>query len=634
MKKKHNHEIWEAVRLHPLFQGVEQSTALSLVGECEWRHYSKHEIILEAEEPRNGLLLILAGMAEVFIEDEVLEVLHKNELIGFSSLAGALGLSAVDVPATVQVRAVEDLETLWIPYPVLRQRWQDPEVMTYLLTQATVRLRDVYASLAEQVRLACEFGETDAFMVRVQDVMVENLVTVAPEVSAQEVAVKMSEGRSSSVLVMDGGKLVGIITERDIVQRVVAKGKSFGVAAREVMTERPRTISRFAYYYEAISEMLLTGIKHLPVVDGGKTVGIVTLSDLFRKKNASVMKTIKSIEEADEESLPLIKNATYELTETLIKEKVPALSLLEVVTALYDRVVGRVVALALERIVRDGGAGSGSVVVDDGAECQAKFAFFLIGSGGRGEQFKLTDQDHFLVYEDGGDPVYFKQLGCEITRLLEVVGYARCQGGMMASEELWRGSVSQWQERVRQWMMRSTNENLLLAQNFFSYRVVSGGDTGVATQLERVITELLGRSKIFLYRLAQAERAHGHIPELDQPILSLFKMGRKTIELKKEVLFPYHHSLQILALVHGVVSGTPVEKVDALQVKGVFTADFAGDLKAAAEQVLSLYIKLKWKDGGTVLNLHSLSTREKEELILSLNTLRELQGMVFSRFSV
>lgn len=622
-QQKHN-DLYEAVRLHPLFQGLEQRTALSLVQKCEQRVYKKQQII----EPRNGLLVILSGIAEVYVEEEVLEILQVGELIGFSILAEVVGEKEQipEVQAMVQVRAIEDMEALFIPVDVVKSRWKEPRVMEYLLTQVTVRLRDVYISLAEQVKLASDFGEKEAFMMRVQDIMVEKLVTVRPDTTVQAIAETMSANHTSSVLVMENEMLTGILTERDIVSRLVAKGKSYETSVKEIMTPNPITISRFAYYYEAISEMLLTGIKHLPVVDSKKTIGIVTLSDLFRKKNASVMKNIKRIEAADEESLPSIKAAIYELTETLIKERVPAFSLLEVVTTLYDRVVVRVVELAEAKVLSDAGSGN----VGDQAN-SPRFAFFQMGSSGRGEQFMLTDQDHFLVYEDSGDHVYFKKLGEEITRLFEKAGYARCQGLMMASESAWRGSVSQWQERVRQWMLNSTNDNLLLAQNFFSYRFVTG-DTKVSQSLDAVLEELLGRSKIFLYRLAQVERVQGKIPELDQPIRLLFKKSRKNMDLKKEVLFPYHHSLQIMALANGVLTGTPVQKIDLLQEKGVFTADFADNLKAGIQQILSIYIRLRWTGAGSVLSFNTLSTREKDELELSLHTLRELQSMVFARF--
>ena len=94
-------EILQAVQFHPLFQGVEEGTALSLVEECEKRSYAKSEMMLQADTPRQGLLLVLQGIAEVFVKngsghDEVIEVIQKGEIIGFSSLAEFLGFTLTE----------------------------------------------------------------------------------------------------------------------------------------------------------------------------------------------------------------------------------------------------------------------------------------------------------------------------------------------------------------------------------------------------------------------------------------------------------------------------------------------------------------------------------------------------------
>ncbi|RSD27263.1 CBS domain-containing protein [Mesobacillus subterraneus] len=621
-------EIWKAVQFHPLFQGVEERTALSLVEECEYLSYGKREMMLQADTKRQGLLLVLQGIAEVFVKnaeglDEVLEVIQKGEIIGFSSLAEFLGFSKPEKSQpTVEVRAVEEVQALLIPFTVLAKRWDDQGVHDYLLSQVSIRLKDVYGSLAEQVKMAKGIGEGETILARVQDLMSENVAAVHPETSIQEAAKKMSAHKTSSVLVVEDGQLKGIITERDIVGRVVARGLSFEQHARMAMTENPVTISRFAYYYDAFSEILLKGVKHLPVVDQGKISGIVTLTDLLRKKNDSVMKTIKKIEEADEASLSEVKTAIFEITETLLKDRVPAFVLLEIVTKLYDRLIARTVELSVAALRKHK------------LEPPVPFAFYLMGSSGRGEQFMLTDQDHFLVYAETDKHAYFEKLGEEITSMLEKAGYARCKGLMMSSEAQWRGTVLQWQDRVRRWMMQSTNENILLAQNFFAYRFAAGSKE-VHEAFEEGIAQLLDRSKIFLYRMVQMEKEQ-EIPTLDEPIRALFKLGRKSIDMKKEILFPFHHSLQILALYYGGIPGTPVEKIAALKEKGVFTEAFSQDLNEAFGHVLELYIRQRWANNGgsPVLTFATMSTRQKDELILSLRTLRELQGMVFARFSV
>ncbi|WP_079506376.1 DUF294 nucleotidyltransferase-like domain-containing protein [Mesobacillus jeotgali] len=624
MEQKLYREIWKAVQFHPLFQGLEERTALSLVEECEAYTYGKREMMLKADTPRQGLLLILQGIAEVFVEnaagqEEVLEVIHKGEIVGFSSLAEFLGFSMTDKSqSTVEVRAVDEVRALLVPFSVLAKRWDDQDVHDYLLTQVSIRLKDVYGSLAEQVKMAKGIGEEETILARVQDIMSEEIISVAPGTSIKDAARSMSEHKTSSVLVLEQKELKGIITERDIVGRVVADGLSFDEPTSHVMTKDPVTISRFAYYYDAFSEMLLNGIKHLPVVDHGQVSGIVTLTDLLRKKNDSVMRTIKKIEGANEASLPDVKTAIYEITDTLLRDHIPSLALLDIVTKLYDRLIARTVELSVETL----------------GEPPVPFAFYLMGSAGRGEQFMLTDQDHFLVYKETEEHDYFEKLGAEITAKLEAAGYARCKGLMMSSEEQWRGTLLQWQGRVRKWMLQSTNENILLAQNFFSFRFAAGSEQ-LNQEFEMKIEELLDRSKIFLYRMVQAEKEQ-EIPTLDEPIRALFRLGRKSIDMKKEVLFPFHHSLQILSLYYGLIPGTPLEKIAVLEEKGIFTDGFTQDLKDAISHVLDLYIRQRWayKGCGTILSFTTMSTRQKDELILSLRTLRELQGMVFARFSL
>jgi CBS domain-containing protein len=633
-----NHEILQAVRFHPFFQGVEESTALSLLASCKYKHYAKSEIILHAETRRTGLIFIIKGSLEVFIKkephDEVLEVVQRGELIGLSSLADFLGVTRGPSEATVEVRTTEAVEALHIPFEVVFKRWDDPNVRDYLLTQMAIRLKDVYTSLAEQIKLSRSFLEKGAILTRVQDVMRQPIVTVPASENIMATAQKMSDERVSSVAVVheSDGSLLGILTERDIVSRVVAKGMAAGeLEVSEVMTRSPLVIERFDYYYEALSTMLLHSVKHLPVMEQGQLVGMVTLSDLLRKKNEGFIKTIRSIEEAEEGKLPQIKEAIYDIIETLLRDQVPVLKLLDTVTALYDRLVVRVVDMAVAKLAEE-----------SGRQAPGAFAFYQMGSSGRREQVLLTDQDHFLVYEEvaGGDSAaYFALLGAEITRLLELAGYRRCVGLMMASEEPWRGSVSVWEERLRSWMLQSSNEKLLLAQNFFSYRFVAGSRE-LHDQFEEALAELLSRSKIFLYRLAQVEREHV-ISLLSgagagRPFLSLLKREQKPLNMKTELLFPLHHSLQILSLVHGVLSGTPVERIERLCDKGVLSREFTEELMVAVEQVLGLFIRVRWESGGqsSVLLMAGLSSMKRQQLSASMKTFRELQSLVFAHFSL
>ncbi|MCT8140131.1 cyclic nucleotide-binding/CBS domain-containing protein [Anaerobacillus sp. CMMVII] len=619
----------EKISRHPLFQGVSSEVFAELIEKCTLRTYKKGETVLYKKTPREGLLIILEGMAEVLIDDsstgEVLEVLQTNDIIGFSSLAEFLGEPAEHIyDYTVEVKAIEETTCLQVSYSVIEERWPDENVRDFVLRQIAVRLRDIYGSLAEQVQLASKWGESDPFIQRVHDLMQFPVNTVSLDDRIQNVAKKMIDKKTTSVLVMDRKELVGIITENDIVARVVAGNLGLDKQAREIMTTNPYTISRDAYYYEALSLFLMNGVKHLPVVGGtGDIVGIVTLSDLMRKKDRGKLNVIQTIEESTTETIGEVKEAIYKVLETLINDELPTINMLEVITKLYDRLVKHCVKLALAEV----------------GEAPVAFSFYQMGSGGRCEQYLLTDQDHFLVYEDGEDVAdYFRLLGAEIVRLLTLAGYEHCKGKMMASEEGWCGSLSNWSDRLRRWSVRSTNEHVLLGQNFFSMRLLYGDQT-LHNRFIATIKEQQAKARIYMYQMAKVEKDYP-VPTLDQPIRALFRLEKTTIDIKKDALFPFHHCLQLLAIKNGIYEGTPLQKIESLKKLKVVSEDFAGELKFAYSIALRIRVNQGWarfKQGEpntSVVTFTHLKSRDKAELIQALKIIRSLQNQVLALFAM
>ncbi len=118
-------------------------------------------------------------------------------------------------------------------------------------------------------------------MTTVRDVMNPDLVVVRPEATVQQAATGMFASRTGSALVMEGDRLVGIFTERDIVKALSGTsdaGRSSVI--RERMTADPQVIGPEATIGEALDRMFEGGFRHLPVVDGGRVVGVVSMRDL------------------------------------------------------------------------------------------------------------------------------------------------------------------------------------------------------------------------------------------------------------------------------------------------------------------------------------------------------------------
>ena len=111
----------------------------------------------------------------------------------------------------------------------------------------------------------------------VSDAMRTDFVNVAPEDTLGEVAQKMVEAKTGAVAVLDYGRLVGILTERDMLKAMAGRVLTSDARAREWMTADPVVAEPDLGLEQAQEIMLSQGFRHLPVVAGGRVVGIVSL---------------------------------------------------------------------------------------------------------------------------------------------------------------------------------------------------------------------------------------------------------------------------------------------------------------------------------------------------------------------
>jgi CBS domain-containing protein len=119
-------------------------------------------------------------------------------------------------------------------------------------------------------------------MASIGDVIKGEVVGVAPEDTLGEAAERMSAQGVGSAVVLDGGRLIGILTERDLLKAVAGRVHTSEARVREWMTVDPVTASEDMTTEEAIRMMIDNGFRHLPVVVGGRTVGVVSLRECMR----------------------------------------------------------------------------------------------------------------------------------------------------------------------------------------------------------------------------------------------------------------------------------------------------------------------------------------------------------------
>jgi len=133
---------------------------------------------------------------------------------------------------------------------------------------------------------------------KVKDLMTEGCVTVTPKDNVYEIAVLMAEHDIGFVPVVedqDHTKLIGVVTDRDLVRRGIAMKKPGSTAVTEVMTEQPITVSPEELADEATDIMAHYQVRRLPVIDQGKLVGVVTLGDMALKNTSNASHALHDI---------------------------------------------------------------------------------------------------------------------------------------------------------------------------------------------------------------------------------------------------------------------------------------------------------------------------------------------------
>jgi CBS domain-containing protein len=118
---------------------------------------------------------------------------------------------------------------------------------------------------------------------KVEEAMIKNVITLQQDVSAYDAVKLMNENRIGCLVVLQYGQVVGIITERDMLERVLEKCKNpKETNITEIMTKRVIVGKPDMQVVEAAKLMFENKVKKLPIVEGNRLVGLVTLTDLAR----------------------------------------------------------------------------------------------------------------------------------------------------------------------------------------------------------------------------------------------------------------------------------------------------------------------------------------------------------------
>jgi CBS domain-containing protein len=415
----------------------------------------------------------------------------------------------------------------------------------------------------------------------VGDLVKQPPVTCAPDTSIGVAARRMAERGVGSIVVAGGdGRPLGIVTDRDLRNRVVAAERSPGDPVSAVMSAPLVTIEAAAPGWEALLEMTRRHLHHLGVVDRGRLAGVVSATDIAQVQGGHPVTLAREIDtQASIEGLAAAAPRVHAVVRWLVGAGTAVAQIGRIVAELNDRLVRRAVALSEAGLRADGHGGA-----------PVAYSWIAAGSEGRREQTLKTDQDNGLVFDDPpGDAAaraaaaWFARLAARAGDALERLGFPACPGGYMARNPRWCQPASAWRAQFEAWMDTPQPEAVLHASTFLDLRGVAG-DAAPAAALRGWLTERTAGRVLFVRHLARDAVAR-------RPPLGLFGgfvversgVHKDRLDLKARGIFPVTQAARVHALALGVPETGTLDRLAGASAHGVVTAAELGDLADAWE---------------------------------------------------
>ena len=627
-------DLKQVLQTNPLFHTLPSQELDLLLEQTTVMNRRRNQFLIQQKDHNSELFLLLHGLARSVLmnekgEEQTIRYYRPGDLIGLLHHFS-------EEPVLLSVQTLEDCEVLILPKEIFHQWVQGntrfAEKLTYEMGQ---RLQSLYQVLAVEASQHVPGLETYPYRKKVGDLMTSPPITVEEKTGIVEATQTMLQHQISSLLITREEKLVGIVTEHDLFRMIPSYQTIPNTTVQNIMSTNLVTIPSESYFYEAMLKMINHKIKHLPVVMGEKLEGIVTLKTLTDFRGHAILTLIEEIDYLQSfAQLEKLGPSLFSFLQKLIEQNIPIWELAPIITECNDRMVRRVIQLA-EKELEDEGLGTPPV----------NYCWITMGSEGRKEQTIATDQDNGLIYED---PVnkedeqkvnqYFSLLANKIVDGLELAGFPRCKGDVMASNPLWRKSLNDWKNTIHSWFSYLQVEDIRQFTIFLDFRPVYG-TFELANKLQQHLF-LEKKKHPLIYPLLVEDDVGNPVP------LSFFgkflydNKEKETLDLKIGGLVHYVNIMRILSLFEGIQEMSTFERLKALSDKGIFTEEEYQEILQSFQTLMDFKLNLQLQQirqnvpVSNRLVISHLTKGQKIQLKKSLTTAKWLQQRLLRMFQV
>ena len=571
-------EVLDFFRRHPPFSKLPEEVLGNVANNVEIAYYRAQSEILQLGQDNHQWYVIRSGAVEVFRRDgQLYNRLGSGDFFGEQSLM-------LNRPVRFPVTALEDT----LVYLVRE------ETFNYLFDNFE-HFAD-FVEVEDQTRLRqsmSKHNDDDALLAAKVSTLITALpVIVCGSTTVHQAAIRMSEENVSSLLITapelaqsqnsaeNSPQLVGIVTDLDIRERLVAKGLSSDIPVADIMTTELIYVQSHQFVFDAMMLMLKHNVQHLPVLKKQQAIGLISHLDILRYESQNSLFVVKSIFNA--QSVDELAALTPQVQGCFARMVHQDANSQMIGSAMA--VIGRSFK---QRLCELGEAHLGAPPVP--------YCFLALGSMARGEQLIVTDQDNALILDNSFVPAlhdeYFSALAAFVSDGLARCGYSYCTGNIMASNIQWRQPLAIWQQYFSEWIEKPSAESLLHSGIFFDLEGV-WGQTTWAEELNQLIRKKAQKNSRFLACMTRNAL-------LRTPPLGFFKDfvmetdGRQTnsINMKRRGTAPIADLVRIHALVVGSSARNTFERLEDIIEAGILPPGRGLDLRDALEFIAMVRIR-------------------------------------------
>ncbi|MEI5640604.1 MULTISPECIES: DUF294 nucleotidyltransferase-like domain-containing protein [unclassified Pseudoalteromonas] len=604
--------------IQDVLQFVEQQAPFSDLPEAAASYFARHIDIVYVtngnqqdwlQDGKPNLYLIRSGVIDLIsAKDEVIGRMSEGDYFGYPSL-----LTGDSIQNRIEVQ--KDSLVYVLPesgFDYLRREYKMFE--QYFVRAHANRL------LASRYKQQSETWSER----KISELMTKEAVTIAPTASIREAAKLMSEHRVSSIMVTEDAQLVGVVTDRDLRNRVLAEDKDPSAPLAEIMTAQPKHIFENNRVFSALHLMLKHNIHHLPVLNEDyKPLGMLTSTDLLRQQKSDPVQLIGRIYKA--QNLYGVKQCAQEIPDLLrqFSHHIEDISLIgKLLSGLTDALTARLIYLYQEE--------------HGNAPC--RFAWICFGSQAREEQTLHSDQDNGLLLPDNisnSERDYFAGLGRFVCEQLNECGIQSCPGNIMASNPACRGTVNEWVARFSKWILSPTPKAMLNCKIYFDMRFIDG-----AGDLYSALSQGLANiSKNELFYAAMATDINTNsvpIGIFQQFKLETDKSKHKYLDLKKRGVAIINDVVRLYSLKAVVARANTLERLEALAKHQLLAKEDVENLKDCWRFLTQLRLKTQInREGlpGNCINPENLSSLERHQLKEAFYLVKQAQQASAFKFA-